>query len=101
MDKPKFVRAFSLMELLVVLSVLSVLFLWTPKPHFQSSMSKQEWSLNYLLAQSQAMANKRNGSYEGIFFYPNGYVNQGQNRWIDVLKQKVVIRIAQGRLRWE
>ena len=47
------------------------------------------------------MANKRTEEYEGIFFYANGYVDHGQSKWIESLKQKVVIRIAQGRLRWE
>lgn len=89
------------MELLVILLVLSILFVWTPMPLFRGFVSKQGWSLNYLLTQSTAMANKRNEEYEGIFFYANGYVDHGQSKWIESLKKKVVIRIAQGRLRWE
>lgn len=101
MGKLKYNKAFSLVEMLIILLFLSLLLSLIQKPKAHIIFSKENWSLNYLYYQSLAMAEKHDKHYENISFYNNGYVYQGMTKKINGSLQKVVIRIAQGRLRWE
>lgn len=92
-------KGFTLMECLIVLFCLGIFLRTVPVVKEPVLERKESWALEYLKVQSGAMALKQAQIYEGIHFNERGYVEKG--RTLSLKKGKVIIRIAQGRLRFE